>query len=87
MAAFHPSIKILMYKTRLVRERGTGLNGSGMESVAKMQVIAVTSAIRTSRCVRTCGCLVVAEGIGFISVVSSFLLLKFMEIKYIVYPI
>ena len=47
MAAFHPSIKILMYKTRLVRERGTGLNGSGMESGAKMQVIAVTSAIRT----------------------------------------
>lgn len=60
---------------------------AGWKAALKIQVIAVTSAIRTSRCVLTCGCLVVAEGIGFISVVSSFLLLKFMEIKYIVYPI
>lgn len=81
MADFHPGTKMLMYKTRLVKERGTGLNGSGIESGARIQVIAVTSAIRTSRRVLVCVCLVVVVDDGFISVGISFLLLKFAEQK------
>lgn len=43
-----------MYRTKFVRDSGTGLKGSGIESGARMHVTAVTSPIRTSVPVLLC---------------------------------